>query len=122
MKIMIVDDSLVIRNKISRSLLSKFNRILRAEDGAKAIELVASERPDFITMDLTMPKVDGVSAIREILSIAPKTKILVVSALADKDTAIEALTLGASGFLCKPFTDSDINDAIARVLRIGAKP
>lgn len=71
-----------------------------------------------VTMDLTMPQVDGVEAIKEIMKIAPETHILVISALADKATAIEALTLGANGFLCKPFSEHELSAAIERILDI----
>lgn len=118
MKLMIVDDSLVIRNKISRSLLAKFSRVSRAQDGEQALKIVRSDKPDVVTMDLTMPKVGGVEAIKKIMEIAPATHILVVSALADKATAIRALTHGANGFLCKPFTDAELNEAIERILKI----
>lgn len=118
MKLLIVDDSLIIRNKINRALLSHFNKVVRAEDGQKAIESVVAEKPDVVTMDLTMPNLGGVEAIIEIMKIAPQTHILVISALADKDTAIQALLHGANGFLCKPFTEQELSSAIARILKI----
>lgn len=118
MKLMIVDDSLVIRNKINRTLLVKFDGVFRAENGLQAIEYVRTDQPDVITMDLTMPKMGGVEAIQEIVKIAPNTHILVVSALADKATAIAALSYGANGFLCKPFTEFELSAAIERILDI----
>ena len=118
MKLLIVDDSLIIRNKINRALLSRFDKVARAENGQQAISMVRSERPHVITMDLTMPEVNGVEAIKQIMKIAPETHILVISALADKATAIKALTLGANGFLCKPFSELDLNAAIERILEI----
>ena len=121
MKLLIVDDSLVIRNKIGRCLLSRFPSIYRASDGLKAVDIVKQETPDVVTMDLTMPNMGGVAAVEEILSIAPKTAILVVSALADKQTAIEALTKGANGFLCKPFTQADLTAAIEKVISLRAR-
>lgn len=116
MKLLIVDDSLVIRNKINRSLLKKFDYVSRASDGVDALKIVEAEKPDIITMDLTMPEMDGVECIEEIMNIAPETYILVISALSDKATAVKALTLGANGFLCKPFTDQQLTQAIAQVL------
>lgn len=76
------------------------------------------ERPNVVTMDLTMPEVDGVEAIESIMAIAPETHILVISALADKATAIKALSLGANGFLCKPFTQEELSRAIERIIDI----
>lgn len=118
MKLLIVDDSLVIRNKINRNLLSEFSSILRAKNGVDALQIVRAEHPDFVTMDLTMPEMDGVTCIEMIKKISPKTHILVISALADKTTAIDALSLGANGFLCKPFTDEELNQAITKTLEV----
>ena len=118
MKLMIVDDSLIIRNKINRSLLTQFSKIIRANNGKQALDAVLLERPNIITMDLTMPEMGGVEAIQKILEIVPNTRILVISALADKATAIQALTLGANGFLCKPFNKEDLETAIQRILNL----
>jgi len=118
MKLLIVDDSLVIRNKINRNLLKQFESVNRASNGVEALSIVKSDSPGFITMDLTMPEMGGVECIEEIMKMAPNTYILVISALADKATAVEALTLGANGFLCKPFTALQLNDAIEKVLEL----
>lgn len=116
MKLLIVDDSLVIRNKIGRCLFERFAKIYRAGDGQQAIEIAQREYPDVVTMDLTMPNMGGVETVESILKFAPKTSILVVSALADKPTAIEALTKGANGFLCKPFSEKQLQHAIEKVI------
>lgn len=118
MKLLIVDDSLVTRNKIKRSLLEKFSTVLHAGDGVSAVSVVIKEKPDMITMDLTMPEMHGDEAIKKIMQVAPTVRILVISALADKTTAIKALTYGANGFLCKPFTEDELCSAIKRVMNI----
>ncbi len=118
MKLLIVDDSLIIRNKINRTLLERFSKVLRADNGQKALDIVVKEQPNVITMDLTMPQMGGVEAIQEIMKVAPSTHILVVSALADKATAIAALTYGANGFLCKPFSEAELTQAIEKILDI----
>ena len=66
-------------------------------------------------MDLTMPEMDGIECITELLKIDPKLNILVVSALSDKSTAIQALKLGARGFVAKPFTDEELQMALLDV-------
>ena len=121
MKLLIVDDSLVIRNKIGRCLLERFPKIYRASDGVKALDIVKKEFPDVVTMDLTMPNMGGVETVEAIVKLAPNTAILVVSALADKVTAIDALTKGANGFLCKPFTENDLIQAIEKVIVVRAQ-
>ncbi len=118
MKLLIVDDSQVIRNKIKRSVLDEFSAVYRAEDGAAAIKIVQIERPELVTMDLTMPEMDGVECIQQIMALAPKTRILVVSALNDKETAIKALNYGANGFLCKPFSEQELSEAIHKVIAL----
>lgn len=121
MKLLIVDDSLVIRNKINRGLLTRFDRISRAEDGRQALKIARIEQPDIITMDLTMPHMGGVECIRSLVKILPHSSILVVSALSDKATAIDALKFGANGFLCKPFNEQDLCAAIEQVLAVGRR-
>jgi two-component system chemotaxis response regulator CheY len=73
-------------------------------------------QPDVVTMDLTMPEMDGIQCVEEIVQMNPNVLILVISALADKATAVEAIEKGANGFLCKPFTDRQLNDALAELL------
>jgi two-component system chemotaxis response regulator CheY len=67
-------------------------------------------------MDLTMPEMDGIECVQELVAINPKVLILVVSALADKATAVEAIEKGANGFLCKPFNDRQLNEALEELL------
>ena len=74
-------------------------------------------RRDVVTMDLTMPRMDGIECISHLVALKPEVRILVVSALADKATAVEAMEKGANGFLNKPFTDRQLNEAIAELMR-----
>jgi two-component system chemotaxis response regulator CheY len=66
-------------------------------------------------MDLTMPEMDGIACIQQLIALAPDLRILVVSALSDKATGIEALRQGARGFLCKPFTDQQLINALTEL-------
>jgi two-component system chemotaxis response regulator CheY len=117
MKILIVDDSLVIRNRIGRIVAGRrFMSILTAANGREAIEVFKRERPQVVTLDITMPEVDGIAATAEMVRIDPTALILIVSAVADKPTAIAALKRGAHGFLLKPFTDQQLSDALAMLL------
>lgn len=122
MKLLIVDDSNLIRNRIARELsLKQVDSVHSAADGEQALKLALAIKPELITMDLTMPNMDGIACIPQILAALPKTNILVISALADKATAIQAVRLGARGFLCKPFTATDLNNALQQLIR-KAKP
>ena len=117
-KLMIVDDSRIIRRKIARCLEEHALEVIgRASNGVEAVEIFKAARPDLVTMDLTMPEMDGIECVEKLVNLDPSVKILVVSALADKSTAIEALKKGANGFLCKPFTDRELSDALTELLR-----
>ncbi len=124
MKIMIVDDSKIIRGKILQivrsSGLEDMNVIGVAKNGREAVDLCRKTMPDVATMDLTMPELDGVETISELININPDIRILVVSALSDKATAIEALKRGANGFICKPFTDEELKLALYELLEAGS--
>ena len=121
LKLMIVDDSNIIRSKITRTLTQHDMEVVAtASNGEEAIELFAKSKPDVVTMDLTMPRMDGLECIRALRKINSKVHILVVSALADKSTAIQALKEGAQGFLCKPFSESDLTEAMEELLGDGS--
>ena len=117
LKLMIVDDSNIIRSKISRTLSQHDMEVVAtASNGEEAIRLFTSTRPDVVTMDLTMPCMDGLECIRALRKLNANVHILVVSALADKATAIQALKEGAQGFLCKPFSEADLTEAMDELL------
>lgn len=108
-KLMIVDDSNIIRNRIERGVSrANFEIVGTAVDGNDAVQKFKELRPDLITMDLTMPGMDGLKCIQEITAIDPDVAILVVSALSDKMTGLLALEYGAQGFIYKPFTDDQL--------------
>lgn len=114
---MIVDDSNVVRRSIERAVdLSTIEVVGVAGNGEEAIEMFKSTKPDLITMDITMPEMDGVECVERIIEIDSTVHILVISALADKATAIEALTKGAQGFLSKPFNKEELNEAFMELI------
>ena len=116
-RLMIVDDSNVIRRRIERAHDLPFVEFVgAARNGREAIDLHARTHPTIVTMDLTMPEMDGNDCVAELVKRDPDIRILVISALADKATAIDALEKGASGFLCKPFTDRQLNDALRKLI------
>jgi two-component system chemotaxis response regulator CheY len=118
LKLLVVDDSQFARNRIQRALaLRPVRKVLVAANGIEALELFRREQPQLVTMDLTMPELDGIATTGEMVRLQPLVRILVVSALADKTTAIEALKRGANGFLLKPFTDLQLNDALVLMMR-----
>ncbi|MGO1071265.1 response regulator [Lysobacter sp. CA199] len=120
MKLLIVDDSNVIRQRIARlandTRLPGLEIVGQARNGAEALNLFVRHRPNVVTMDLTMPELGGVECTEQIAAIDENVNILVVSALSDKTTAINALKKGARGFLYKPFTDDQLVQALLEML------
>lgn len=119
MKLLIVDDSNVIRSRIARIALHPRLRQLEiiglAKNGVEAIDICQRRRPDVVTMDLTMPEMDGIACVERLMAKDRQLNILVVSALSDKSTAIQALKKGARGFLHKPFSDEQLVEALLEV-------
>ncbi len=121
-RLMIVDDSNIIRNRIERSFnQTEIEIVAVASNGLQAIEKFIETKPDLVTMDLTMPKMDGLECIQKLVAYNTGVSILVVSALADQMTALQALQYGARGFVCKPFSEEDLVSAINRLIEMQNK-
>ena len=118
LRLLIVDDSNIMRRRIERSQqFDELHVVGAASNGVEALELFRQTDPDLVTMDLTMPQMDGIECIEKLVQLKPAIRILVISALADKATAVDAMEKGANGFLNKPFTDRQLNEAIAELMR-----
>lgn len=121
MKLMIVDDSNIIRSRIARIMvdakLPSIEIVGFAANGNDALTLFKATNPDIVTMDLTMPEMDGVECTTLLTELNPDVKILIVSALSDKATAIQELKMGAEGFLYKPFTDDELVNALLELIK-----
>ena len=114
---MIVDDSNVIRRRIERGQrIEGLEVVGTASNGVEALSRFVELDPDVVTMDITMPQMDGIECVERMVDLKPGVLILVVSALADKATAVEAMERGANGFLNKPFSDRQLNDALLELL------
>jgi two-component system chemotaxis response regulator CheY len=117
MKMLIVDDSTVMQRKIQRSItLEQVSDFFTASNGVEAVEVFKREMPELVTMDLTMPEMDGVECVQHLVAIKPDVLILVISSLSDKATTIQAMKYGAKGFLTKPFDDEQINAALEELI------
>jgi two-component system chemotaxis response regulator CheY len=116
MKLLVVDDSDLIRRAIRRTLEKDNDEIRTAGDGLEALRVIETFDPDLVTMDISMPNMDGLTCIEGILRVRPQARILVISALKDKPTAVEAIKRGAQGFLLKPFTAEALSAEIADLI------
>jgi len=115
--LLIVDDSLIIRQVIARFMESfDIEIIATAHNGETALELYKKFLPDFVTLDITMPGLGGFHVLKEMIKINQKSKIIVVTALADKGTGLKALKMGASSYLNKPFGAQKFKTAFERLI------
>lgn len=118
-KFMIVDDSEFMINNLKRIILGFEGEVLdTAMDGASAVVHYKNlpVKPDLITMDLTMPKMSGMEAIKMIMADTPGQKVVVVSALGHKEAVRDAIMLGAKHFIVKPFNRDDVYRVFRAVL------
>jgi two-component system chemotaxis response regulator CheY len=116
-KLLIVDDSSTVRRSIERHILSdRVSEIYQAANGREAMELFERYGPEFVTMDLTMPEMDGLTCISKMMALKPDTRLMVISALGDAETAIEAVERGANEYVVKPFSAEDLNLALANLV------
>jgi two-component system chemotaxis response regulator CheY len=119
MKLLIVDDSLLMRKAVERSLASKnFTIVGSAADGEIGLRMFSETLPDLVTLDISMPKMDGLTCLVEMLKIKPDAKILMISSQTDTATALEAMGKGASGVLGKPFSGVQIQEKVDEILRL----
>ena len=116
--IVIVDDSLLIRHAL-RVLVEKagYTVVCEAENGEEAVEVYQQYHPDMISLDITMPVMDGVEALSKIKEIDPAAKAVMITAAGQQQKVIEAIKLGASKFIVKPFSRDEVLDTLAEVLR-----
>ena len=116
-KVLIVDDATIIRLMLKK-IFSKNGIAVcaEAEDGEEAVRLYQENTPDFVTMDITMPGMDGITATRTIMKFNPKARIIMVSALGQESKVREAIAAGARDFIVKPLKEDRLMSSVRRVL------
>ena len=115
--ILIVDDAAFMRMMI-KDILTKngYNVAGEAENGAKAMEKYNELKPDLVLMDITMPEVDGIQALKNIKASDPNAKIIMCSAMGQQAMVIEAIQSGAKDFIVKPFQAERVLEAVKKVI------
>ncbi|WP_227395446.1 response regulator [Jeotgalibacillus aurantiacus] len=117
-KVLVVDDAKFMRMTLKNMLSnSDFEVIGEAENGQDAIEQYKALSPDLVTMDITMPILDGISAAKEILREDPSAKIIMCSAMGQQKMVIEAIEAGAKDFIVKPFDSHRVIESMSRVIK-----
>lgn len=114
---LVVDDAIFMRNVLKKMLTEAgFHVVGEAGNGVQAIEMAKLLQPDIITLDITMPEMDGITAIDKILEVSPDTKIIMCSAMGQHATVVEAIKKGAKDFIVKPFEKARVLQAIYNVM------
>ncbi|MFO1470795.1 MAG: response regulator [Turneriella sp.] len=110
MKLLICDDSVMIRKlveKIVRTRYPEVEIVGTAENGLVAVKLFSEHQPDVVTTDITMPEMDGITAMREMLKQKPDARVIVISAISGAENVKNAIDAGAVDFITKPFNEND---------------
>ncbi len=117
--IMIVDDLTFIK-LLLKDLIEKagFRVVGEASDGEEAIDMYQVKKPDLVLLDITMPKMDGITALKKILALDPGAKIIMCSALGQQRLIVQAIQLGAKDFIVKPFRPDRVISSIKKALDI----
>jgi len=114
--VLIVDDAAFMRLNLKNILKDNFEVVGEAENGKEAVELYQEVKPDIVTMDITMPVMDGLEAIKAIQDIDPSAKIVVCSAMGQQKIVIQAIELGAKDFIVKPFKKDRVMESLEKLL------
>lgn len=112
--ILVVDDAAFMRMRLKTVLSQEGHQVIEAANGSEAVALYEQHRPDMVMMDITMPEMDGIAALRAIREKDPNAKVVMVSALGQESTVIEAIKSGAKDFIVKPFQPERILQVVAK--------
>jgi len=117
-RVLVVDDAAFMRMMI-KDILKKggFEVVGEAEDGVKAVEKYKELKPDLVTMDITMPEMDGITAVKEIKKIDENALIIMCSAMGQQAMVIDAIQAGAKDFVVKPFQPDRVLEAVRKVIQ-----
>ena len=116
LKVLVVDDSLIIRKKITKLVTQLGHEVVNgAKNGQEAIDNYNSMNPDLVTMDITMPDMDGIEAVSHIIKADPEAKIIMVTSHGQEDMVIKSIQAGAVGYMLKPVTEDKLATAIGEV-------
>jgi two-component system chemotaxis response regulator CheY len=115
-KILIVDDAEFLRVRISKMLVSNGHQVIEAENGAVAVSSYKTNQPDAVLMDVTMPEMDGLAALKAIRTGDPNARVVMLTALGQESVVLEAIKSGAKDFVVKPFEPARVLAAITKAL------
>lgn len=117
-RVLIVDDAIFMRMKL-KDILEKngFQVVAEAQNGIEAIEKYKAEMPDLVTMDITMPEMDGITALKAIRQMDPKAKVIMCSTMGQQTMVMDAIQAGAMDFIVKPFDNDRVIESLNKAIR-----
>ena len=115
-KILVVDDAEFLRVRITKMLSADGHEVVQADNGVNAIATYKAEKPDVVLMDITMPEMDGLTALKEIRKVDPGAKVIMLTALGQESVVLEAIKSGARDFVVKPFEPDRVLGALNKLI------
>ena len=114
--VLVVDDSLVMRKTLNGIMNTLgYNVVAEANDGKEAVKMYEEHKPDFVTMDINMPNMNGIEAVKEIIAMDSNARIVMVSSLDEKELVVDAIKSGAKFYILKPVTEDKIKEVFAKL-------
>lgn len=115
-KVLLVDDAAFMRMRCAKVLTKMGHTVIEAENGRQALDIFEREKPELVLLDITMPEMDGLEALKQIKQRDPHAKIAMVSAMGQQAMVLDAIKAGAADFVLKPFDEERLISAIEKLL------
>ena len=116
LKVMIVDDSLIVRRILSTQLEKMgYDVVAQAKSGKEAIEFYETYMPDFVTMDITMPMMSGIDALKELNKLYNNVKVIMITSHGEERLVMDAIDNGAKAYILKPITEDKLVKSIKKI-------
>ncbi len=113
-RVLVVDDAAFMRMRLSNLLRQAGHEVLEASNGFQALEVYGAEKPDLVFMDITMPEMDGIEALKRLRALDGEARVVMCTALGQQSMVIEAVKSGAKDFIVKPFQPDRVLQAVAK--------
>lgn len=113
-KVLVADDAAFMRMRLSNLLRQAGHEVLEANNGLQALEVYEAHKPDLVFMDITMPEMDGIEALKRLRALDPEARVVMCTALGQQSMVIEAVKSGAKDFIVKPFQPERVLQAVEK--------
>ena len=114
--VLIADDAAFMRMRSAAMLRKLGHEVLEAEDGQQAVDIYKEQHPDAVLLDITMPVMDGLEALKTIMGLDPEAKVAMVTAMGQQQVIMEAIKSGAKDFVVKPFDEARVQQALWKIM------